>query len=220
MPRLPIAALVLSVTVEPACGFGLLQTARTTPKGGYDITAGLGYVHNELVGERGVSLSNLPLQVGVRRGLRDNLDAGLQLFMGAGLLFDAKYNFMPVGHPLAVSVSGGIGAGYNFDGGEVVHVPLRLLASYDLWSARVCPYVGVGYGTFWVLDYGKPETGVRYAARKGHGDGILALTLGTTLGRPPFGVVIEYNYWTQVLDDPGDFYSFVDNHILLAGVRF
>jgi hypothetical protein len=212
-------ALLLVLSVMPGCGLGLLQTARTTPKGSYEISAGLGYLHNELVPDRGMSLSNLPVQLGVRRGLRDDLDVGVQLFFGAGVLVDAKYNLMPPASRLALSLSGGVGGGYNLGGGGVIHVPLRLLASYDLWHARIRPYAAAGYGTFWVLGYGEPEPSVRYAARKGHGDGVLALTAGVSLGTQPTWAV-EYSFWTQVLDDPGDFYSFVDNHILLAGVRW
>jgi hypothetical protein len=31
---------------------------------------------------------------------------------------------------------------------------------------------------------------------------------------------LEYNWWTPVLDDPGDRFAFADNHIFLAGLRF
>ena len=44
--------------------------------------------------------------------------------------------------------------------------------------------------------------------------------LGYWFSNSSVQLLLEYGFWTQVVDDPGDFYSFDDNHLVSAGVRF
>ena len=205
-----------------SCGYGVLQTARTTPKGDWDITLAQGYLDNEMIEERGRAIQNYPSQLALRVGVRDNLDVGAQFFGGSGGLLDVKYNLMDPDEALALSIQAGIGgltwAGQDYS--HAIHVPLKLLLSYDVPDTFVVPYGAVGYGTYWVYGYQGRVEGVRYAEGRGHGDGVLMLTAGLEFQTGPVGLMIEYNFWTQVLDDPGDFYSFSDNHIIMTGVRF
>lgn len=216
------AALALSAAAVTGCGVGLLHAARTTPPGQLDVTLGGGYLRNAMVEERGHAVGNFPSQVGLRYGLDEQLDLGLSLFAGAGGQLDAKYNLLAPAGTVAASVLAGLGAAYDVGSGALLlHVPLRLLASVDLFDDELTPYGGAGYGFFWVFGYGEPTPGVRYAARAGHGDGLLMLTGGVQLwSRAPVSLLVEYSLLEPIVDDPGDFYAFSRNHLLVGGVRF
>ena len=225
---MPMWALVLSLA--PACGVGMLQTARTTPRGQLNTTLGLGYIHNWQVGKRGVTPYNFPPQVSLRYGLSDRLDIGASLLFLSGLSLDAKYNFMPPDHPLALSLRGGLGGAFDFLSGEearlAINLPLSALASYRVlhWLE---PYCGVGYSVFWIwvppmsrpdvlLDENQSLVGRGY-----YGDGIVTATLGVALhASDTTSFLLEYNFWWAVVDDPGDFYAFSNSHILMAGIAF
>jgi len=36
---------------------------------------------------------------------------------------------------------------------------------------------------------------------------------------PRFALLLEYDLWTPVVDDPGDFYASSDNHMVFVGFR-
>jgi opacity protein-like surface antigen len=207
------------------CGYALLQTARPVAEGELEVVVGAGVVYNDMVADRGLYPDNVPPQLALRYGVREDLDVGVALFMGGGGLVDGKLNLLPPAGRLALSVQAGFGAATNLGAATmpntptVLHLPLRLLGSWDLpW---VTPYAGAGYGFFWVFGYGNPEAGVQYADRAGHGDGLLMLTGGVEFfPRAAVQLLLEYGYWTQIVDDPGDFHSFADNHLISAGLRF
>ncbi len=220
MPRAVVLLGALS-----GCGYGLMQTARPVPAGEVEVILGGGLVYNDMVPDRGVAFDNGLAHVALRYGLTEGVDLGAKLFMGLGALVDGKVNLAPPGAPVAISVQLGLGGAAATDSrGDhlnvvVVHSPVRLLASWEL--GPVTPYAGVGYGFFWIFGYGDPEPDVRYAARGGYGDGLLMAHAGVELfSDAAVSILIEYGYWTQVVDDPGDFFSFEDNHIVSAGVRF
>lgn len=104
-------------------------------------------------------------------------------------------------------------------GAAVLHLPVRALASWDIGSS-LTPYLGAGYGFFWIFGYSHGEPGVDCAAREGYGDGVCMLTVGLQLfSGHAAPLLFEYSFWHQVVDDPGDFFSFSDNHIVAVGVR-
>jgi len=96
------------------------------------------------------------------------------------------------------------------------------------------PDLGVGYAFWWhfgqdeglLSDPGSSRPGAqeeppRYAERAGYGDGVLMLTLGSELHLDARrSLLVEYGFWTQIVDDLGDFYDFVDTHIVQVGVTF
>ena len=223
--RARVAGLALAAAVAAAttgCGLGLLQTARTTDPGRIQTSLGMGVLENDMMLERGVAPENLPVQVGVRVGVTEQLDLGAALLLGAGGMVDAKYNLLSRSRRLAVSLQAGVGGAANVVGSSasIVHVPLRALVSRDL-PAGVTPYGGVGYGCFWVFGYGNPVPGVRYAARTGTGDGVLMVTAGLQLfSNRRVHLLLEYDFWEPVVDDPGDFYEVARSHIVLAGLQF
>lgn len=221
------AGLVLwGCWLSSGCGMGLMQTAKTTPVDKIDVFLGMGCIYNEMSKERGSALSNVSPHVAVRFGLTDQLDAGAALFMGTGGLLDVKYNFQTPESPLAISIQAGLGGAgkADLDNAITLHLPLKMLFSYELLGGWLTPYAMVGIGIFWIFDY-KPEhgqdTGVDYADRKGHGDSMLMLTAGLELFTcRRVKLLLEYSFWMPIIDDPGDFFSFVDNHIFMIGMRF
>jgi len=86
----------------------------------------------------------------------------------------------------------------------------------------VTPYAGVSFGLYWIFGYGEvDESTPNLASREGHGDGVLALTVGLEFfSCKPVRMLLEYTYFKPVLDDPGDRYAFADNHIFQVGTRF
>jgi hypothetical protein len=66
------------------------------------------------------------------------------------------------------------------------------------------------------------EPDVDYAERRGYGDGVLQITAGARVVlfrrvRTTGHLALGYSYWHQVVDDPGDNYSMVDNHFVGLG---
>jgi hypothetical protein len=221
----PRAALLIATLVGalPAgCGLGLLQTARTTPPGTVQVTAGAGYLTNEMGDVQQVDLSSFPPSLGARVGLSPQTDLGLRQLLLAGGLIDLKHNVLDTGQPLALSLQGGIGAAYDLSSGWLLALPLTLLASYDF--AWLTPYVGLGYLSFWIFGR-QPAADIaleQNVGRAGHGDGVLQLTVGLALPLTSSGqtaLLAEYTLLQPVLDDPGDSYVFVTNHLMSFGVR-
>ena len=113
-----ITLILAATALFSGCGLGMLQTARTTPAGELDFFLAAGYLHNEMIEVRDFGLTNLPVNFGVRYGVTDNLDIGATLFMGAGVVPDVKYNFLPPDCQLAVSLQAGFGAAHDVFAGN------------------------------------------------------------------------------------------------------
>jgi hypothetical protein len=182
MNRYTLSLLVLGVATLSGCGLGMLQTAKTTPKGDLDFSLAIGYLHNEMTDVRGFAFTNVPLHLGLRYGLTDNLDLGAALFMGLGLMTDVKYNFLPPGNPLGISLQGGLAAAYDEMAlATTIHLPARALVSYEIADGALTPYAGFSFGLYWIFGYGdndQPDPGTNLASREGHGDGVIAASLG------------------------------------------
>lgn len=218
---LPLAGLVLLLFAS-GCGLGLMQTGKTTPPGTWTTRAGGGYVHNEMVAERGRSLTNYPLQIGWRRGIDEQTDMGIELLLGGGVQLDGKHNLRPSTDPLALAIQAGAGAAHVLGTNtNLAQIPVRGIASYDLGDAT--PYLGLGMEVVWIFGYESdtaPPPGAMPVGRKGHGDGNLTANLGVDFELGPYRhLMIELAYRTPVFDDPGDDFAFVDNFVFLVGVR-
>ena len=223
-------AALLVVALGAGCGHGLLQTARTVSAGSVQMTWGGGVMVNEHTSERDPSPGMAPQHLQLSYGVSDQLEVDGRLLLFPGVMAGVKYNLLPRRSPLALSVLGGLGTALNLQSGGdgletagwLLHVPLTVMASYTLWR-RLTPYVGLGYGFYWIFDR-EPEDldpRERYADRAGHGDGALTITGGFELAvTRSFAVLAEYQYFRPVVDDPGDFYAFVDNHIIQLGFRY
>jgi opacity protein-like surface antigen len=209
------------------CGWGSLQTARPTPKGALDMTLGAGLVHNETVqrrrdiGESAYAVTNFPHMFNARLGLTDRLDVGLKLFHLAGLQLDTKINLLSPTSRFALSVRAGFGGARDLwtkKGAGLVNLPVALHASYD-FPCGLTPYVSAGYSMYWIFGRDKEDTDqVDYVDREGTGDHLVTVNAGLQYRFTKiFAMQVEYNYWAPVVDDPGDFFSFVQNHIVLVG---
>lgn len=225
-------AMLLAATLAlvGGCGYGHLQTARPTPKGALDVAVGQGFLYNKTVqlradeeGGSGVAIANVPFMVGTRVGLTDRLDLGLRLFLVAGAMVDTKVNVLSPQSRWAMSFSLGFGAAKDLGDkdGALVHIPIGLHLSYD-FKCGLTPYAAVGYSFYWI--YGRdaePIAGAQYLDRAGHGDHLVTATFGLQLKLNRIAaLLVEYNLWQPVVDDPGDFFSFERSHIALVGVRF
>jgi hypothetical protein len=103
-----------------------------------------------------------------------------------------------------------------------------MLASYRV-ADGFTPYVGAGYGAFWIFNYGSDAylpPGSTPAPRAWHGDGLMMLHVGCEIGffrRANIlrsALLLEYGYLRPIVDDPGDHYDFAANHLFLAGIQF
>jgi hypothetical protein len=224
----PVSFAVLLCLPAIGCGLGVMQTAKPTPKGHVDLSMGMGFIYNQTVKERegsGVGFANFPLTLNARFGAHDRMDVGVKLLLLGGVETDVKVNLMPPRHPFALSLQAGIGMAADIlsdhAGAFVTHLPVSLLASFDC-RGRVEPYLSLAWHFFWI--FGRtpddPPSGGEYAARTGTGDEVLAVTAGVKVRLNRFvSLLFEYNYWHPVVNDPGDFFKFVDNHIVNLGVE-
>ena len=213
------ALLALGAFAFSGCTLGTFESARTTPRGSMAMELSHTFALNENTDERPFVYAWHP-QLGFRAGVTDHLDLGFRFFMGAGGLLDAKYNFFGPDSSVALALQGGFGAAGDWDesGAYTLHLPLRVLVSYLAWD-RFEPFASVGYGFFWVFGRERTQPGVNYAERKGYGDGVLTLTVGArvVLYRRERSTAIlsgGYSFWWAAVDDPGDFFSFVNNHFV------
>lgn len=233
---LSLTLLLAAGVAASGCAVAQLQTARTVPAGEVRGTLGAGAVLNDLQHQRGgFAPTQVTPHLALRVGVHDRVDVGARLILGTGGAVDAKVNLAPLDAPYAVSLSVGLGAGGFLigDGAWSLTAPVVALASYDLTS-WLTPYVGVGYAFWWHFGYddgllagagpsrpGAAPTPAHYAARAGYGDGVLMLTVGSELHLDrQWSVLLEYGFWTQIVDDPGDFYDFVDTHLVQVGLAF
>ncbi len=219
---------VLLLLLTGCASLGRFGTARSVPPGDTDVWVALGYVHNRNVAERGVGTGNLPIEVGARHGVTEHLDLGLQTFLGLGGLLDAKYSLLGPENPLALAGTLGLGASAVMGSGEsVLHVPVVLQASYRI-GTRVTPYAGVGYGAFWIFSDEKleaPTTGsgttFKEAARAGHGDGLLLLSVGVEVKlASKVRLLAQYGFVRELVSDRGDKFTFVPSQSFLLGAQF
>jgi hypothetical protein len=225
LPCLVLLCLALPFSLYTAgCGLGSLQTARPTPPKTVDLSVGFGYVYNENIKARDGehALGNFPLMLNSRWGLIERMDLGVRLFMLAGGAADVKVNLMPATHALAVSLAGGIGMCKDFfapSGAWALNLPLSAHISYDL-PFDITPYAAVGYSSFWIFNRdGGRDADDQYADREGYGDGLLTVNSGVKVNLSEMvSMFFEYNYLHPVVNDPGDFYTFVDNHVVLGGL--
>jgi hypothetical protein len=218
-----IGLVLLLAGTACTSGLGQLQTARTVPKGEVRHSISGGYDWNSIERSGPPWLGNFIVQYAARIGAAEHVDVGVKVFLGLGGLVDAKVQVVD-GPRLALSLLGGAGGAFDAESGAgVVHVPAMLLGSYHVtgWFA---PYVGAGYGAFWIFNYASTQDvppGSTAAPRAWHGDGLLMLHAGFELGspgRPAF--LLEYGYLRPIVSDPGDHYAFATNHLFLGGIRF
>ena len=211
-----IASLLVAVA---GCGMTNLQTARTVPAGESRFTVGAGVIHNSDRGWGG-QVPAIPVDVMYRRGATDQIDWGVRLFMGEGLLGDVKWNVLRPDRRTALAISAGLGAANvpgiaDSAGAQVASVPLTITASHTFPHGST-PYGAVGYGSYWIFNYGTPDPTMHAAPRRWTGDGLLGLHAGielaTASGR---ALLLEYVYARPIVDDPGDHYAFATNQFFM-----
>lgn len=212
-----LRALAFVCAAASGCGVTRLQSARTTPRGETRTTIAGSAVH---MGDRGFRIGGtaaLPIDVMVRHGATDSVDWGVRLFFGLGALGDVKWNLLDPARATAIAVSAGLGVGR--DAGTVVNVPVTISASHSVrpWFT---PYTAVGYGSYWIFNYGDREPGVSYASRWWTGDGLLMLHAGVELARATGrALLLEYTVTVPAVNDPGDHYGFATNQLFTIGFR-
>jgi len=219
-----LAAIPLGLALMGA-GYGQFQSAHTTAPRKVRVTLGGGFQGNPVnIEAQGVTFFNFPLHADLRAGAAERVDVGAALFLYAGLVSDVKVNLMPPSHDFALAVRAGIGAAADLgeEDAWILHVPIGVIASYRFLGC-LSPYVGLGYGFYWIFGrhLSDPDPTATYASRKGYGDGVITVTAGLELvvaGR--VGISIEYSFMPAVVDDPGDSYSFGDNHMVGIAASF
>jgi hypothetical protein len=219
-----LAVLPLALVLMGA-GYGQFQSGHTTAVKKVRVTLGGGFEGNpENIHAQGITPYNFPLHADLRVGVHERVDVGATLLLYAGLIADVKVNVLPPGGDFALAVRAGLGAAADMGerGAWLLHLPVTVIASYRFLDC-LSPYVGFGYGFYWI--FGRPVTdpdpSADYAARAGHGDGVLRLTVGLewVIGKR-VGLSLEYSFLPAVVDDPGDNYSFGDNHMVGVAASF
>ena len=100
--------------------------------------------------------------------------------------------------------------------------PIGLISSYR-FLGQLSPYLGFDYGFYWIfgreLKYRDPKK--IYAKRAGYGDGVGRLTAGIEWeASKGLALLFEYDLILPLIDDPGDNFAFITNHIIGLGMRF
>jgi hypothetical protein len=221
----PLAALAAG------CGFGQLQTARTTPAGVTQTTVGGTFVSNAFKnGREPPSLdatfvpppAYVPPHLEVRHGLTDNVDVGGRLTFGIGATFDVKWNLLPGGWPVALALAAGAGGGVGLGerGIYILQVPVTLSASYDV-ASWLTPYVGVSYRGIWMWGMDDPtRPDFNYTAPSGPGEGLLIPVGGLAISYGRGGaVLLEYGRLETLWHDPGHGFTFVPAHLVSIAVQ-
>jgi hypothetical protein len=223
---MPFVALFVS-----GCGFGQLQTARTTPAGQTQATIGHTFVSSAF--ENGRDPPSLdatfvpppayvPPHLEVRHGLSDNVDIGARLAFGIGFTADVKVNLLPTRLPLALAIAAGAGAAVSLGdrGIYILHVPVTLSASYDI-AGWLTPYVALGYHGVWTWGADDPtRPDYNYTAPTGPGEGLLTPVAGIAIGHTGgVALLLEYGRLVPIWHDPGHGYTFVPAHLFSIAVR-
>ena len=228
----PAAHRLLCVALLAAgCGFGQLQTARTTPPGYTRLTFGHTFVSSGLEnGREPPSIDPkvlfppafVPPHLELRRGLRDHVDIGARLTFGIGLQGDVKVNLMPTDFPFALAISAGAGVAVNLGdrGIYVLQLPVMLSASYEI-GTWFTPYAGIAYRGLWMWGADDPTLpNYNYTAPTGRGEGLLTPVGGIALGRRDgYALLLEYGRLVTAWHDPGHGYTFVPAHLVSIGIR-
>ena len=204
------------------CSFGTFQTGHTQPPGTVSAVTGGAYVSNRSDDEQGRDIStNLGAQLGARVGISQRVDVGLGTFMGYGLQTDVKVNLLDPQAKLALSPR--LGAGYRHHRREIGMLEGGAIMSYRL-PPHFEPYLGLTFANHWIGDDSAPPEWPlppNVVGRKGTGDGLLKLSVGIELlGARHFAVLLEYDHWFPINDDPGDFYRFLPTNIFGVAFRF
>jgi len=213
----------LAAVAAAGCSMGQFQTARPLPAGAVQAGVAVYAAANELIAERGFQpLANIQYHVELRLGVHERVDVGAQWFGAGGGKADVKVNLMPPDHDLALAVQTGFGGAHSLHtDAYFLHLPVNLLASYR-FPHGLSPYVGLGYGFYWVMDrqLEQPAAGDELP-RDGWGDGVLRATVGLEYEIDELvALLAEYDFLTQVVDDRGDHFAFVDSHLAGLAVRF
>ncbi|NMC71974.1 MAG: porin family protein [Myxococcales bacterium] len=222
MSRRPALAL-LAAAATAGCSMGQFQTARTLPAGTVQAGMAVYAAANEMIEERGFHpLANIQYHVEMRLGVHERVDVGAQWFGAGGAKVDVKVNVMPPDDDFALAVQTGLGGAHSLnDDSYFLHLPINLLASYR-FPHGISPYLGFGYGFYWVMDrqLEEPAPGDELP-RDGWGDGVLRTTAGVEFEIDELvALLVEYDFLTQVVDDRGDRFAFVDSHLAGLAVRF
>jgi hypothetical protein len=210
----------------------LLQTGRTLPKGQTNITVG-----NEISQRQGLAneTPQLGQQTGLRVGVADNVDIGVEGLLLAGAKVTTKVALLPRESPWAVAVFGSIGAAGAFDYSSTVTTydssgqPSTMTYSadgiFDLEAGAVAsyhgasgfvPYIGVRWANFWLLDpYVSPpsDPALSRPSLAGYGNGAFIPAIGFKVGTPHGGAYFEYQYIVPVTSDPGDGWAWTGTHL-------
>jgi len=223
--RLPgHAAAALALLAVAGCGVARLETARTIPRGQTRTTVAASLVHTSDRGFTFEGVPIVPLDVMIRHGATDQVDWGVRLFFGLGLLADVKWNLLPARSRSALALTAGVGGAVVPNTGaqswaRMGSVPVTLTASHAV-RPWLTPYAAVGYGAYWIFDYGARDPTVTYAPRSWTGDGLVTLSAGVELARASGGaLLVGYSYARPVVDDPGDLYKFAVSHVMSIGYR-
>jgi hypothetical protein len=227
----PLARLLTAALLASGCGFGQLQTARTTPPGTTQATFGHTLVSSGFEnGKEPPSIDAtfvppfvyVPPHLELRRGLTENVDVGARLSFGIGFTGDVKVNLLPAALPFALSISAGAGAAVNLGdrGIYILHLPAMLSASYAI-AGWFTPYAGVGYRGIWMWGADDPTLpDYNYTAPTGRGEGLLTPIGGISVGRREgWAFLIEYGRLVTAWHDPGHGYTFVPAHLFSIAVR-
>jgi len=207
------------------CGHGLGQTAKTQPVGKTRLTLGVVRITNANDEVRnGPDLQNLAPEVSVRVGTSEHTDIGITNWFGVGLRTDVKWNLFDRDRPYALAPRAGVGAAKDFYGVALFGAFAGLIASYEL-PGKITPYGAATFANHWILRNDKPSSevlapGETFAARKGYGDGLLQLVVGLQLKLGAGSALVgEYQRWIPMQNDPGDFYKFVPNDVLMIATN-
>ena len=214
-----------------SCGFGQLQTARTTPAGTTLTTAGATVVNSGFVNAREppsvdptfvLPFVYVPPHLEVRRGLTDNVDIGGRLTFGIGLTGDVKVNLLPAQWRFALAVAGGAGAAVSLgeQGIYIFHLPATVSASYDI-TDWLTPYVGARLSRHLDVGRGRSDApGLQLHGADRSREGLLTPAGGIEIGNlVGFALLVEYGRLIPLWHDPGHGYQFKPADMFSIAIR-
>jgi hypothetical protein len=221
--RLLIAGALALGTSACMSSHALFQTAHTTPPLGVRVKAGGVLVQNEIDDEAGRSAAtNASVEPGVRVGVTDSMDLGLQPWMGAGAALDAKLNVLHNDRPLAVAPRVSLGAASESERSALA-IEAGVIASYRA-TGWLEPYAAVSFANHWFdVERSSDDLGPReqYASRRGHGDGLVKAVLGIELSiSASIHASLEYGHWAPAQNDIGDGYALLSNDIVALALQW
>lgn len=217
-------SLLVGALLFAGCAMSPVRTARTIPAGQVDVSVAVSFLANENLKESVDSPVWPLLQFQVHVGLSESIDLSVETFNGFGLFTDVKYAFLPPESRFGLAVTGGLGGtatgGGILSGGSIVGTRAGVVSEYRVSEGEeeVSFHLGASLADLWFFGWDKPESESPNpsVARTYSGDGVLMVTGGISFASN--FVAIDYTYWAPVFNDPGDYYGFVDSHLL--GVAF